>query len=145
MASCQRCGPVPPYHGDGGVFPTSRRLSLRSSHEPWPDIHYDRSRPLVLDPSVIVYAGYIGGAGDDVANGIALDSATNTYVVGPTTSTVPSFPVTVGPDLIFNGGTDAYVAKVRADGSGSCTSATSAGRATTSVGESRSTRRETRM
>ena len=41
---------------------------------------------MVLDPSVIVYAGYIGGAGDDVANGIALDSATNTYVVGSTTS-----------------------------------------------------------
>ena len=79
--------------------------------------HYDRSRPLVLDPSVLVYAGYIGGSGDDVANGIAVDAAGNAYVVGTTNSPVPSFPGKVGPDLIFNGGTDAFVAKIKADGS----------------------------
>ena len=65
---------------------------------------YDRSRPLVLDPSVLVYAGYIGGAGDEHARGIAVDAAGNAYVVGSTDSSVPSFPAKVGPDLIFNGG-----------------------------------------
>ena len=79
---------------------------------------YDRSRPLVLDPSVLVYAGYIGGAGRTTRDGIAVDAAGNAYVVGSTDSSVPSFPVKVGPDLIFNGGfSDAFVAKVKADGS----------------------------
>ena len=79
---------------------------------------YDRSRPLVLDPSVLVYAGYIGGSGLDVARGIAVDAAGNAYVVGFTNSSVPSFPGKIGPDLIFNGGfDDVFVAKVRADGS----------------------------
>ena len=78
---------------------------------------YDRRRPLVLDPSVLVYAGYIGGSGDDAASGIAVDAAGNAYVVGTTRSSVPSFPAKVGPDLIFNGGFgDVFVAKVKADG-----------------------------
>jgi hypothetical protein len=78
---------------------------------------YDPSRSLVLDPAVLVYAGYIGGAGEDWASGIAVDAAGNAYVTGYTTSTEASFPVRVGPDLTFNGGSaDAFVAKVRADG-----------------------------
>jgi hypothetical protein len=80
---------------------------------------YDRSRTLVLDPSVLVYAGYIGGSGSDAATGIAVDAAGNAYVVGTTDSPVPSFPASVGPDLIFNGGSsDVFVAKVKADGTG---------------------------
>jgi len=79
---------------------------------------YDRSKTLVLDPTFLVYAGYIGGAGTDEATGIAVDASGNAYVVGSTTSTVPSFPAKVGPDLIFNGGNqDVFVAKVKADGS----------------------------
>jgi hypothetical protein len=34
------------------------------------------------------------------------------YVVGTTSSTADTFPVLVGPDLIDNGGTDAFVAKI---------------------------------
>src|SRR6266581_1698648 len=64
--------------------------------------------------TALVYAGYIGGSGDDVAYGVAVDSAGNAYVVGSTTSTEATFPVTVGPDLTFNGVTDAFVAKVGA-------------------------------
>ena len=41
---------------------------------------YDRGTPLVLDPAMLVYAGYIGGAGDDEADAIAVDSAGNAYV-----------------------------------------------------------------
>mgnify|MGYP003694046525 CR=1 FL=1 len=78
---------------------------------------YDRSRPLVLDPSVLIYAGYIGGSGDDVANGIAVDAAGNALRRRDDHSPVPSFPAKVGPDVIFNGGfSDAFVAKVKADG-----------------------------
>ena len=64
---------------------------------------YDRSRPLVLDPAVLVYAGYIGGSGADEGAGIAVDApATPTSRAGPP-STEATFPVTVGPDLTFNG------------------------------------------
>ena len=35
----------------------------------------------------------------------------NAYVAGETNSTQITFPVTHGPDLIYNGGVDAFVAK----------------------------------
>jgi hypothetical protein len=80
---------------------------------------YDHSRPLVLDPAVLVYCGYIGGSGYDDATGIAVDGYGYAYVTGYTDSTAATFPDTVGPDLSFNGGNaDAFVAKVEADGSG---------------------------
>ena len=77
---------------------------------------YDRSRPLVLDPAILVYAGYIGGSGIDFGNGIAVDGSGNAYVTGGTTSTEASFPVVAGPDLTYNRGGDAFVAKVNAAG-----------------------------
>ncbi|MCX6564567.1 MAG: SBBP repeat-containing protein [Candidatus Aminicenantes bacterium] len=76
---------------------------------------YDRSRPLVLDPAVLVYCGFIGGSGQDTAGGIAVDGSRNAYVVGTTGSTEASFPVVVGPDLTESG-SDAFVAKVNASG-----------------------------
>jgi len=80
---------------------------------------YDPSRPLTIDPAVIVYAGYIGGDANDEGMAIAVDGGGNAYVAGQTNqpTTVP-FPATVGPDLTFNGGSDAFVAKVKADGTG---------------------------
>jgi hypothetical protein len=78
---------------------------------------YDPSTPLVLDPAVIVYCGYIGGSGVDRGSGIAVDAAGNVYVTGYTASAQASFPVTAGPDFTYNGGQyDAFVAKVRPDG-----------------------------
>jgi hypothetical protein len=70
------------------------------------------------DGSDLVYAGYIGGLNDDVGLGIAVDGAGNAYITGYTDNSEASFPVTVGPDLTWNGGSsDAFVAKVNADGS----------------------------
>ena len=60
------------------------------------------------------YCGYIGGSGDDYGYGVALDSLGNAYVVGTTYSDQGSFPVTVGPDLTFNGIVDGFVAKIAA-------------------------------
>jgi hypothetical protein len=82
---------------------------------------YDRRRPLVLDPLVFAYAGYIGGSGLDEGQDIAVDGDGNAYVTGATSSA--DFPATVGPDLDFNGGflpmpSDVFVAKVKADGTG---------------------------
>ena len=70
------------------------------------------------DGTGLVYAGYIGGTGDDQGRGIALDAQGSAYIVGYTNSSHTSFPVTVGPDLTYNGLVDAFVAKVKADGTG---------------------------
>lgn len=85
---------------------------------------YDRSRPLIMDPAILVYCGYIGGSiGDpyysyEDASGIAVDGSGNAYVTGRTLSTEATFPVAVGPDLTHNGGFDAFVAKINAAGTG---------------------------
>jgi hypothetical protein len=80
---------------------------------------YDRRLPLVLDPAVFVYCGYIGGSGWEKGTGIAVDGSGNAYVTGDTSSTEETFPVMVGPDLTYNGEpADAFVAKVKADGTG---------------------------
>lgn len=79
---------------------------------------YDRTRPLIIDPAVLVYAGFIGGTGNELGNGIAVDAAGNAYVTGETASTEASFPEAAGPDLSYNGGaTDVFVAKVNPQGS----------------------------
>jgi hypothetical protein len=80
---------------------------------------YNPALPLVIDPAVLVYCGFIGGGNMDRGYSIAVDAAGNAYVTGDTTSTGATFPVTVGPDLTYNGGSyDAFVAKVKADGTG---------------------------
>jgi Beta-propeller repeat len=78
---------------------------------------YDRGRTLVLDPVVLIYSGFIGGSNYDQGNGIAIDGAGNAYIAGQTGSDETTFPVTVGPDLSYNGSAyDAFVAKVVATG-----------------------------
>ena len=78
---------------------------------------YDKTKPLILDPAVLVYCGYVGGAGyDDQRGDIAVDAAGNAYIVGVTASSQTSFPVSVGPDLTYAGGYDAFVAKINASG-----------------------------
>ena len=80
---------------------------------------YDKSLPLVLDPAVLVYCGYIGGRGWEEGKKIAVDGSGNAYVTGYTGCSESTFPVTVGPDLTYNGQpSDVFVAKVKADGTG---------------------------
>jgi hypothetical protein len=79
---------------------------------------YDPTQPLVLDPVVFVYCGYIGGSESDYGEGIAVDGDGNAYVVGMTRSISTTFPVAVGPDMTHNVETDAFVAKVTAEGTG---------------------------
>jgi len=77
---------------------------------------YDRSRPLIIDPAILVYSGFIGGSGDDRGKAIAVDSDGNAYITGETNSLESSFPAVAGPDQSFNGNVDAFVAKVNAAG-----------------------------
>ncbi len=78
---------------------------------------YDRQLPLVLDPAILAYCGFVAGSGNDYGLGIAVDESGNAYLTGSTNSHDVNFPETVGPDLTFNGGSaDAFVAKVNAAG-----------------------------
>src|SRR2546422_6192869 len=62
------------------------------------------------------YATYIGGAVEDVVEGIAIDAQGSAYLAGWTTS--PDFPATPGAfDTSANGEEDAFVAKLSPDGS----------------------------
>jgi N-acetylneuraminic acid mutarotase len=76
---------------------------------------YDRTRPLVIDPTII-YSTYLGGYYGDSAASIALDAAGNMYIAGSTTST--DFPIAGNPFQPVAGGQyDAFVSKLSPDGS----------------------------
>lgn len=66
--------------------------------------------------SALVYSTFHGGDNSDFANGIAVDASNQVYVIGNTTS--PNFPTLNPLQATFKGFTDAYVSKLKADGSG---------------------------
>jgi len=57
---------------------------------------YNQNLPLVIDPAVLVYCGFIGGNDTEWGYGIAVDSTGNAYITGETFSTEQSFPE-IGP------------------------------------------------
>ncbi|QPJ60585.1 MAG: hypothetical protein G3M70_01255 [Candidatus Nitronauta litoralis] len=80
--------------------------------------HYDPDHPLIIDPVLLLrtYSTYLGGSGAEVGFDIALDSSGNAYIAGRTTSS--DFP-TQGAfqgSLSGGSGSDAFVAKLSADG-----------------------------
>jgi Beta-propeller repeat len=77
--------------------------------------NYDRSRELVIDPSVAIeYSTYLGGSNNDSAYGIAFDSSGNAYVTGQTSST--NFPGYTSTNKL-KGVINAFVSKISANGS----------------------------
>jgi hypothetical protein len=104
--------PVAYQQKDGVHQPVDARFVLRANNQVSFELgNYDRSRELVIDPSV-TYATYLGGTGEDDGNAIAVDGSGNAYVTGETKST--NFPGTNGG---YAGGFDAFVTKLSADGS----------------------------
>jgi hypothetical protein len=73
---------------------------------------------LSADGSVLVYSTYLGGSGDDAALIGPTDSSGHVYAEGFTSST--DFPTTAGAfQRTYGGGAvDAFVTKLKADGSG---------------------------
>jgi Beta-propeller repeat len=77
--------------------------------------NYDSTKPLVIDP-VLSYFTYLGGSGNEDAQGIAVDRKGMSYVTGHTTSI--NFPVTSPAARSENAGlTDIYVTKFNENGS----------------------------
>ena len=78
---------------------------------------YDVTRPLVIDP-ILSWSTYLGGNGEDIGRGIAVDASGNAYVTGSTTST--DFPTRNPLQPVYRGGGDflgdVFVTKVNAAG-----------------------------
>jgi RHS repeat-associated protein len=74
---------------------------------------YDTTKDLIIDP-LIGFSSYLGGSGNDVAKGVAVDPSTgnSVIIVGSTTST--NFPTTTG--AIQTSAGDAFVTKVNPAG-----------------------------
>jgi hypothetical protein len=70
---------------------------------------YDRNEPLFIDPT-LTWNTFLGGAGTDVAFGLALDAIGNVYVGGYSTATWGA------PLQPFAGSVDAFVAKLDSNG-----------------------------
>ena len=106
--------PVAYQQQKGARQPVDARFVLKAGSQVSFELgNYDRSRELVIDPSVsYAYSTYLGGSGDDNGIGIAFDSGGNAYVTGETQST--NFP---GASDALRGTSDAFVTKIAADGS----------------------------
>jgi uncharacterized protein (TIGR03437 family) len=74
---------------------------------------YDPSLPLVIDP-IVEYATYFGGSGSDIGYGIAVDTQSNIYITGQTSSA--NFPLKNALDSMLEGANDAFVTKINAAG-----------------------------
>jgi hypothetical protein len=65
----------------------------------------------------VLYSSYLGGSGEDVANGIAVDGNANAYLTGLTYSSA-AFPLVNAVDPAYGGAGDAFFAKVNTNGAG---------------------------
>ena len=78
--------------------------------------NYDRSKPLVIDPT-LAFSTYLGGDASDSGTGIVVDSSGNAYITGNAAST--NFPVTPGAfqtQIAAVPEPDAFVTKMNSTG-----------------------------
>ncbi len=100
------------YQRIGGArVPVAARYVRRGAVVAFDLGEYDPRRPLIIDPA-LNYSSYLGGLADDEARAVAVDTSGNMYITGATKSA--NFPGTSTPE---SGGTDAFVTKLKPDGS----------------------------
>ncbi|MBM4258814.1 MAG: hypothetical protein FJ147_23295 [Deltaproteobacteria bacterium] len=105
------------YQEDNGVrTEVAGSYTLQGSTVGFQVASYDTSKPLVIDPKLIVYSTFLGGDRGDSAFAMALDSARNVYLAGQTLSA--NFPLStdvVDPTVDPTNG-DAFVTKLNDTG-----------------------------
>jgi hypothetical protein len=108
--------PVAYQQQNGARHLVDARFVLKANNQVTFELgNYDRSRELVIDPTV-TYATYLGGTAEDDGYAIASDSSGNAYVTGQTEST--NFPTAGGVAPNTNAGEfDVFVTKIAANGS----------------------------
>jgi hypothetical protein len=74
---------------------------------------YDRTQPLVIDPSIL-FSGYFGGNGEDTITSVGMDSRNNVVVAGWTSSL--NLPATNGAQKTDRGSVDAFIASFLPNG-----------------------------
>jgi hypothetical protein len=90
------------------------RFILKANHQVGFQLGtYDRTRELVIDPS-LSYATYLGGTGEDVGFGIAVDAAGHSFITGHSNSAV--FPGFSGTVIGHSGKFSAFVTELDAKG-----------------------------
>jgi hypothetical protein len=98
----QQDKPVAYQRHASGLRTVTARYVLRGRREVGLALgDYDRGQELLIDP-VLSYSSYLGGAGDDVGYGIAVDASGNMYVAGSTTSA--DFPTAAAYQGSYRGG-----------------------------------------
>jgi hypothetical protein len=92
--------PVAYQENNGTRQPVDARFVVKANHEVTFALGpYDRTRQLVIDPS-ISFSTYLGGSGEDEGQGLAVDASGNVYVTGQTGS--DDFPGTSGTNITSN-------------------------------------------
>jgi hypothetical protein len=91
------------------VLPGERTVGIRLGA-------YDSSRPLVIDPLLLTYSTFVGGAANDFARALAVDGSGAVYLFGEAEAGYPTTPGAF--DTTHNGGgTDVFVTKLNPAGS----------------------------
>jgi uncharacterized repeat protein (TIGR01451 family) len=111
------------WNASGNGFPNSNVLSLVVDPGQASTLYIGTSSgsdafvtKLSAGGAAQVYSTYLGGSVADVGSGIALDSAGNVYLTGSTGSS--NFPTANALRPAISSGTDAFVTKLHANGSG---------------------------
>lgn len=110
--------------GSGGIAGAASRLSIEGADAVQaaarvPPLLTDGERIITRPhdvPASLLWSTFVGGSNYDEATALTLDSSGAAFVTGATFS--PDLSATPGLDTTLGGNSDAFVARIKADGSG---------------------------
>ncbi len=113
---------------DSTNYPTTTG-AFDTTHNGDFDVYVTKLKSDLTGP--LLASTFVGGSNYDEGSGIALDTLDNVFITGPTFST--NYPTTtIAFDTTFNGGTDAFVTKLKSDLTGPLLASTFIGPASVS-------------